>query len=165
MVAAYAELRRFLVHRLRNVDDAADVAQASFERVYACALSGTVATPRALLFHTARTLCIDRGRHRQVEARALEALHAAAPVTAPSVERVVADRQALARITSRLQRLPEKRRDAFVLVRVYGCTHAEAAAQLGLSVAAIEKHVVRATLDCADLFLALQNDGAFAHAG
>ncbi|MCW5603344.1 MAG: hypothetical protein KIT18_02180, partial [Burkholderiales bacterium] len=99
------------------------------------------------------------------EARALEALHAAAPVTAPSVERVVADRQALARITSRLQRLPEKRRDAFVLVRVYGCTHAEAAAQLGLSVAAIEKHVVRATLDCADLFLALQNDGAFAHAG
>lgn len=164
LIAAYAELRHFLVHRLRNTDDAADVAQSSFERVYVHALAGSVTAPRALLFHTARALCIDQGRRRQVEARVLEALCAAAPVTLPSVERTAADRQALARIEARLLCLPQKRRDAFVLVRVYGYTHAEAAAHMELSVAAIEKHVVRATLDCADLFLALQSEGEMAHA-
>ena len=44
LVAAYAELKHFLLRRLRNADDAADVAQASFERVYAYALAAPVAS-------------------------------------------------------------------------------------------------------------------------
>lgn len=151
LMQAYGELRRFLLRRLGNAQDAADVAQSSFERVYAYALASPVASPRALLFRTARSVCIDQGRRRRLEARLFQPLEDAEAAPAPSVERVVAGNQIVMRLIARLARLPRKRREAFILVRVYGYTHAEAAAKMGVSVAAIEKHVVRATLDCSDL--------------
>ncbi|MEG1455609.1 MAG: sigma-70 region 4 domain-containing protein [Comamonas sp.] len=44
--------------------------------------------------------------------------------------------------------MPRKRREAFILVRIYGCSYAEAAAHMGVSVDAIDRHVVRAVMDC-----------------
>jgi RNA polymerase sigma factor (sigma-70 family) len=158
LLSAYAELRRWLSLRLGNPHDAADVAQSSFEQVYAYATGSPVTSPRALLFSTARSLCIDRGRRRQVEARVLETFRAAPQPLSPSAERVAEERQALERIAGRLARLPKKRREAFILVRVYGHSHADAASRLQVSVAAVEKHVVRATLDCSELFLELALD-------
>lgn len=158
LIAAYAELRRFLLRRLGNADDAADVAQSSFERAYAYAITSPVTSPRALLFRTARSVCIDQGRRRRIEARVFQALDAADAPLVASAERAFAGGQAIERILARLARLPRKRREAFVLVRVYGHTHAEAAAKMGVTVTAIAKHVVRATLDCSDLFVALSSE-------
>jgi RNA polymerase sigma-70 factor (ECF subfamily) len=47
--------------------------------------------------------------------------------------------------------MPRKRREVFVLVRIYGFSHAEAAVHMNISEAAIEKHVVRAVCDCMGL--------------
>lgn len=47
--------------------------------------------------------------------------------------------------------MPRKRREVFVLVRIYGFSHAEAAAHMNISEASIEKHVVRAVCDCMGL--------------
>lgn len=155
LLVAYSELRRSLSRRLGNQHDAADVAQSSFENVYARALATPVASPRALLFRTAQNLCIDRERRRQIEVRVLKALEVTGPAAVPSAEHVCAARQAVARIAARLARLPGKRREVFVLARVYGYTHAEIAARLSLTLAAVEKHVVRATLDCSGVFAAV----------
>lgn len=155
LIAAYAELRRFLARRLGNAEDAADVAQSSFERAYKYVLSVPVASPRALLFRTAQNVCIDQSRRRQMEARVLATYSATTTTASPSTERVVSEREAIARIAAHLARLPRKRREVFTLVRVYGYTHAEVAEHMGLTIPAIEKHVVRATLDCSDLFVAL----------
>jgi RNA polymerase sigma-70 factor (ECF subfamily) len=152
LLAAYVELRRVLSRRLGNTHDAADVAQSSFERVYAHALAAPITSPRALLFRTARNLCVDQGRRNRIEARVLGALGVVQPTTFPSAERVAAQREAIARVAARVNRLPTKRRHVFILVRVHGCTHREVAQRLGLSVDAVEKHVVRATLDCSDVF-------------
>jgi RNA polymerase sigma-70 factor (ECF subfamily) len=151
LVAAYAELRRVLARRLGNVHDAADVAQSSFERVYAHAQAAPITAPRALLFRTARNLCIDQGRRRRIEARVLSALGVLQPSMLPSPERVVAQREAIDRVAARLARLPAKRRAVFVLVRIHGYSHREVAQRLALSIDAVEKHVVRATLDCSDV--------------
>jgi len=158
LLAAYNDLRRFLASRLANPHDAADVAQASFERVYAYGLSATISAPRALLFRTAQNLCIDRGRRRQFEARLLESFGATLATAAPSAERVAAGCEAITRIAARLARLPRKRCEVFLLVRVYGYSHAEAAERMKLSIAAVEKHVVRAVLDCSDLFERFKSD-------
>jgi RNA polymerase sigma-70 factor (ECF subfamily) len=157
LVAAYAELRRFLARQLRNTDDAADVAQSSFERVYAHALAGPVSSPRALLFHTARNICIDHSRHHAV-ARAWLEEHMAlnGEDTAPSVEHVVAQRQLVERVFVLLQQLPERRREVFLLFRAYGYSREEIAARLGITEAAVAKHVVRATLDCARVMNGLE---------
>ncbi len=150
LLAAYDELRRFLAGRLRNADDAADVAQSSFERVYAHALAGPVTSPRALLFHTARNICIDHARRGAI-ARAWLEEHAdlSANDAAPSVEHVVAHRQLVERVFECLQQLPARRREVFLLFRAYGYTREEIAARLEITEAAAAKHVVRATLDCA----------------
>ncbi|SFV00855.1 RNA polymerase sigma-70 factor, ECF subfamily [Polaromonas sp. YR568] len=166
LLAAYRDLRRHLAHELRNPDDAADIAQSSFEKVYtrASATAGgmeAIEFPRALLFHTARNLCIDAGRHRQTEqawlaASTAEHLEAAAP----SAEQVASQRQLLARVAALLEQLPPRRRDVFVLFKVYGYSREEIAGRLGITEAAVAKHVVRATLDCAAGLTELASHGA-----
>lgn len=150
LLGAYGELRRFLVRRLRNADDAADLAQSSFERVYAHALAAPVSCPRALLFHTARNLCVDHVRHEAV-ARAFfdERSVLDADATAPSIEHILAQCQLAERVAECLQQLPTRRREVFLLSRAYGYTRQEIAARLGITEAAVAKHLVRATLDCA----------------
>ena len=58
--------------------------------------------------------------------------------------RIVAGGQALAEVASVLDALPERTRTIFVLRRIEGMRHKEIALRLGISVSAVEKHVVRA---------------------
>jgi RNA polymerase sigma-70 factor (ECF subfamily) len=81
----------------------------------------------------------------------LETLAVVGADEAPSAERQVQGRQQLVLLSRRLQAMPRKRREVFVLVRIYGFSHAEAAAHMNISEAAIEKHVVRAVCDCMGL--------------
>jgi RNA polymerase sigma factor (sigma-70 family) len=166
LLAAYRDLRRHLAHELRNPDDAADIAQSSFERVYARATTSpggmeAIEFPRALLFHTARNLCIDAGRHRQAEQAWLAAsMVGQQDAAAPSAEQVAQHRQLLARVAALLEQLPPRRRDVFVLFKVYGYRREEIALHLGITEAAVAKHVVRATLDCAGGLAELAGQGA-----
>jgi RNA polymerase sigma factor (sigma-70 family) len=165
LLAAYRDLRRHLAHELRNPDDAADIAQSSFERVYSRATASAggmeaIEFPRALLFHTARNLCIDAGRHRQTEQAWLAASTAGQQeAAAPSAEQVALQRQLLARVAELLEQLPPRRRDVFVLFKVYGYSREEIAGRLGITEAAVAKHVVRATLDCAGALAELAGHG------
>ena len=106
---------------------------------------------RALLFRTGKNIVIDDARRRTAEARMLQTLAVVAADEAPSPERQLQGQQQLALLSRRLQAMPRKRREVFVLVRIYGFSHAEAAAHMNISEAAIEKHVVRAVCDCMGL--------------
>ena len=78
----------------------------------------------------------------------LETLAVVGADEVPSAERQVQGRQQLVLLSRRLQAMPRKRREVFVLVRIYGFSHAEAAAHMDISIASVEKHVVRAVCDC-----------------
>jgi RNA polymerase sigma factor (sigma-70 family) len=150
LLAAYTELHRFLSHRLDNPHEAADVAQASFERVYAHALAAPIAAPRALLFRTAQRLCIDRARHQAVARTWLEeGAVCATDAVAPSLEHIVIQRQLAELVAMRLAQLPARRREVFFLFHAYGYSRQEIAQRLGITEATVAKHLVRATLDCA----------------
>ena len=60
----------------------------------------------------------------------------------PDVE--MANRDSLHRATRILMQLPERTRHVFVLRRIEGMSYAEIATRLGISVSAIEKHMLRA---------------------
>lgn len=160
----YRDLRRHLTHKLRNADDAADIAQTSFEQVYEHAMARpapghTIESPRALLFRVAHNLCIDQARHRQVvQAWADDRSAQAWQVAAPSSEHVAAHRQLVERVAAQLAQLPPRRRQVFLLFRAHGHTQTEIAQRLNITEAAVAKHVVRATLDCARAFSELSDE-------
>lgn len=157
LTGAYTELKRYLGWKLNDSHKAADIAQESFERVYHHALKGKVARPRALLFSAARNLIIDQGRSEQRDQSLMDELGQHSNDMAASVEQQVLHRHQLERVAARLQRLPRKRREVFVLARIYGYSYAEIAARMDISVAAVEKHIARAVLDCSDL---IESDSA-----
>ncbi|MHC9083450.1 RNA polymerase sigma factor [Luteimonas sp. RIT-PG2_3] len=148
----YQELYHFFLRSLSNRDRAADLVQESYARVLSLEYRGIeIREPRALLYQTGKRLAIENARRHQAEARMIEALEESWPGDVPSLERNAIARQQLDRLLLRLKRMPRKRREVFILVRMYGYTHAEAGAHLGISAVAVEKHVVRAVLDLAGL--------------
>lgn len=167
LLISYKELRLYLTRKLRNPEDAADIAQSSFERVYAHAkpVSGIptmhIQSPRALLFRAANNICIDIARHNRVRDEWLreqshlnEEIHAESDVLSAYDQLV--HRQTLEQITLLLEQLPQRRREIFLLFKVYGYSRAEIAARLDITEAAVAKHMVRATISCSKIFAELQ---------
>ncbi|MEJ1169498.1 RNA polymerase sigma factor [Variovorax sp. CCNWLW235] len=176
LVAHYADLRRQLTRDLRDPHYAADIAQSSFERVYAHALKlnkdiriggaapdgpqgAGIESPRALLFRVARNLCVDDARHRKV-AQEWVSTHfsVSSRQTVPSCEYVASQQQVLARVVETLETLPPRRREVFLLFRAYGHTRAEIAQQLGITEMAVAKHLLRAAIDCSRVFAVLRSE-------
>jgi len=174
LVAHYADLRRQLTRDLRDPHYAADIAQSSFERVYALATKSPdaarieaspddakdgagIESPRALLFRVARNLCIDEARRRKV-AQEWVGTHATVSTypVAPSSEFILAQQRVLARVVEVMEKLPPRRREVFLLFRAYGHTRAEIAQQLNVTEMAVAKHLLRATIDCSRVFAELR---------
>lgn len=150
LLAAYTELRDVLARRLGSAHEAADVAQASFERVYTHVLAASSTAPRALLFRTAQRICIDRARHQRIRHTWLEeCAMLTTGVAAPAVEHIVVQRQLAELVVRRLAQLPARRREVFFLFHAHGYSRQEIAQRLGITEATIAKHLMRATLDCA----------------
>lgn len=148
----YSELVGFFTRSLGDRDAATDVVQESYARVLALsARSVAVRDLRALLFRTGKNIVIDSARRRQAEVRMLDTLALVCADTGPGVEQQASARQQLELLSRRLTAMPRKRREAFILVRIYGFSHAEAAAHMQSTEAAIEKHIVRAVCDCMGL--------------
>ncbi|MGJ3700976.1 RNA polymerase sigma factor [Variovorax sp. AFSI2.2] len=175
LVAHYADLRRQLTRDLRDPHYAADIAQSSFERVYAHALKmnddiridaasdgtpgGGIESPRALLFRVARNLCVDDARRRKV-AQDWVSTHfsVGSRQTVPSCEFIASQQQVLARVVETLETLPPRRREVFLLFRAYGHTRAEIAQQLNITEMAVAKHLLRAAIDCSRVFARLRSE-------
>ena len=151
----YAELVNFFARSLNDRDAARDVVQESYARVLRLqARSAVVNDLRALLFRTGKNIVIDEARRPKAETAVLETLSLVHLDDAPSAQQEVEARQQLDRLLARLNVMPRKRREVFVLVRVYGFSHAEAAEHMEISEASVENHVVRAVCDCMGLAVA-----------
>jgi len=156
LLAAYGELRGYLVRQLGDPHAAADVAQASFERALVYGGSREIAAPRALLFQTARNLCIDRHRHEaalhieSIDSHGEDGREEQLPASAITPEVVLANRQLVERVAIAIEALPPKCREAFVLHKLEGLSHPVIAQRLGVSRSAVEKYVIRGMNACRD---------------
>jgi RNA polymerase sigma-70 factor (ECF subfamily) len=147
-----AELLRFLAARGGNAGEAEDLVQELWLRARRTP-SGPVANGRAYLFRMANNLVLDQVRERRRrlarerswhdEAYGGDAAHEAADPRGDA-SRAVEEREEAARLASAIASLPKGARHAFRLHKIDGLSHAEVAAQLGISRSGVEKHIALA---------------------
>ncbi len=136
-------LMQFLNRSLRNRNDAADLRQDVYVKVYEAAQKAIPDPLRPFLMTTARNLIIDRLRHEQVVSietvADLENLDVVSDEPGP--DRVAAARSELGRLRRVLDRLPERCREAMILRKIEGLPRREIAARMGISEGVVAEHL------------------------
>lgn len=144
-----ARFLRFLAARLGNPDEAEDVLQDIWLKLGNAAPSGPVADPVAYLFRVVDNAARDRKRSA-TRRRALEERWAGQDGgdieidRTPTPEDVVIERSRLRRVEAALGELPERTSYIFRAFRIDGRPQKELAAELDISLSAVEKHLQRA---------------------
>jgi RNA polymerase sigma-70 factor (ECF subfamily) len=150
-LAAEAEpIRRWLTgyfrRRLRSVDDVEDLVQEVFTRIVARDSPEPVGNLGGYVMRTAASVLADRARRRATRHadQHLEFEEISHGDEEIDPERVLTGKEELHAATAALLSLPARTRTVFVLRRLEGYRHGEIAAHLGISVSAVEKHMVKA---------------------
>lgn len=148
---AYADLLGGIKRRTGCVHRASDVLHDALIRLALTAAREPIAQPHAYLRTVVSSVLSD---HRRNDARWIclpdyedwvaEGDFAG---TTPSAEHIAQLRAGLEAAQRVLDRLPAKRRDIFWLFRIDGFSCREIAERLGISVRAVENHVMRTMVD------------------
>lgn len=141
-------LRGWLRQRLNNRDDAADLAQDTFVRVLLARSAETLRQPRQYLATVARGMVIDLYRRRSLEQAYLDVLATMPEHYEPSAESRGMVLEALMAIDRMLDGLGNRTRAIFLAVQIDGLSYEKAAAQTGVSVSTVRKHLARALMHC-----------------
>lgn len=146
----YRELLNYFTRQVKDRDGAADIVQEAYARVLGVQQAGQpIHEPRALLYRTARNVLIDQQRHNALrETEDPQTLDAMPAPAAQQPEEAYAAQQRVGRLVAAIEALPPRCREAFVLHKLDGLSHAEVAARMGISRNMVERHVMLAVLAC-----------------
>jgi RNA polymerase sigma factor (sigma-70 family) len=143
-----AELTGFLCRILRSSDDAAEVSQEAYLKVYLALRQDTAREhcPKALLYTTARNLAISRLRHQKVIDRSALAVTVNQELQTErrSPEQFASSSEDLRDLLLVVNRLPPKCRKVLLLRMLEGLSQKEIAARLDIAVSTVEKHLAKA---------------------
>lgn len=140
-----APLISYFLRRVSSVSEAEDLTHDVFARIIDGDRLKDLENPDSYVFAVAANLLKDRARRahtREVYRIELEEAHREAEVLTP--ERVLQGKEKLDAVRAGLAELTEKTRDMFILHRLEGLSHKEIADLYGVSVSAVEKHVIKA---------------------
>ncbi|MFJ4374763.1 sigma-70 family RNA polymerase sigma factor [Pseudomonas japonica] len=141
-------LQGWLRSRLNDSADAADLAQDTFVRLLRRRQCTLMHEPRAYLRTVARGLVIDLWRRRDIEQAWLETLAQQPAGEAPSPETSLLVIESLIAIDRLLDQLKPQTREAFLLAQLEGMSCPRIAAQLGVSLSTVERHIAKALRHC-----------------
>lgn len=146
-------LKRFLSRILPRESDVEDIAQEAFIRAYSAAATQGIMMPKAFLFRIAKNLAInERGRMWNMtttfvgDAEELDSL--GSNDNDVSGEDRLDSHRKFDLLAQAIDQLPPQCRRVFVLRKIEGFSHKEIAAQVGISVSTIEKHIAAGVLRC-----------------
>ncbi|MBN1783161.1 sigma-70 family RNA polymerase sigma factor [bacterium] len=133
----YVPITEFLFYRVRNRDEAEDLAQDTFFRLWQ---SRDKINPdkslKSYLYQIANNLFIDQVRRKKIERRYTEGQSRVSP-QGPEIETGITVQMAI-------DRLPEKLRTVFILSRAEGFSHKEISETLNISRKTAEHRIYRA---------------------
>jgi len=139
-------LTRYFRRRVQNIAEIEDMVQDVFARMVARDSTEPVENLGGYVLKTASSVLTDWIRRRSSHAANLHVsfepeLHGEEEV---DPARILDGREELQAATMVLLQLPERTRTVFILRRLEGQRFQDIAAHLGISVSAVEKHMVRA---------------------
>lgn len=140
----YSELLSFLTIRLGSREQANDVVQETFLRIFSLKSPRPILNPRAFLYKTATNITIDLFRRQQRQNLRfvnLEEAHVF-PSGLPDQERIVAGKEQIRKLSQAITDLPPKCRQVFMLFKLRGKSQKEIAERLGISRNMVEKHIM-----------------------
>ncbi len=148
LIKMLEKARRAVLRKGVLSQDADDLVQEAFLRVEAYERKQMIKSHEAMLVTTAVNLSLDKARRRKHSpfVEVTDDLLMAAD-DAPPPDEVVRAQARLRRAAEGLDRLPERTRRILLSRRLDGKSFKDIAAAEGMTVAAVEKQVARATLE------------------
>lgn len=145
-------LVRFLARRMKSREDAEDIAQAAFLRLYTLDDLSNLSNAKAFLFQVAANMSIDQLRREVLHKnyidkeisktpRDINAMLSMEPDNI-SLERELEAKETLRLVHRSLEKLPQNIRQAFILSRNKGWTYSQIAKQMNVSVSSVEKYIL-----------------------
>lgn len=148
-------LVRFLYRKVKNWEDAEDIAQNAFIRIQRLTQTGELDNPKAYLYQTASNLAIDKIRREKlhtayVQSEMIDTTAGIQPVETDThcPERQLRAREQLNKVEAALAQLPHKCRQAFMLHRVRNLSYNDIAKEMNVSVSSVEKYILQALKHC-----------------
>jgi RNA polymerase sigma factor (sigma-70 family) len=146
-----SKLRAWLTARFPSITDTDDLVQESYARLIRARETGRIGNAKAYLFATAFNAALDLFRRSRVvpfdavgDFDRLSVLE-----ERPDACETVSRNEELQVLREAVEALPTRCRQVFTLRKLYGLSHKEIAARLGISGKTVEEQVNRATRRCA----------------
>jgi RNA polymerase sigma-70 factor (ECF subfamily) len=154
--AHYAWLYHWLLKKLRQNEQAEDVAQDTFMRILYAQNFENITHPKSYLAQTATRIIIDQARRKQIEQAYLDYLTAQdQQYEIETPESILLAVELLERVARMLDGLPEQPRQIFLMRYLEGLTQLQIAEQLNISRRMVQGALAKAIQHCDQI---LQHD-------
>jgi len=140
-------LRRFIYFKLGDWEASEDYVQEAFLRMWKNCSEVAPEKAKSYLYTVANHLFLDEMRHNQVKFKFQEAITVAPTHHTPGPDFELETKEFQEKLEHALAALPEHQRTVFLMNRIEKLTYAEIAAQLELSVKAVEKRMHGALME------------------
>jgi RNA polymerase sigma factor (sigma-70 family) len=145
-----SSLKRFIGRFFRGTPDIEDIAQEAFLRAYAAERNRPIEQPKSFLFRIAKHVALSQltRKARQITDYIEDSDDSAVIQVEHSAEDEISARQMLGLHCEAVAGLSPQCRQVYLLRKVHGFSHKEIAAQLGIAVSTVEKHLIKAVEQC-----------------
>lgn len=146
--SGWLDLLRAVRRAVGGVDSAEDLLHSAFVRLSEYSAREGVDNPSGFLVRTAANLAVDERRRVQVRRESPIDIGEMLNLSdgQPLHPEVLAARERLEKVMAALDSLGPRTREIFLLHRLDGLKYREIAAQLDITVSAVEKHIAKASL-------------------
>jgi RNA polymerase sigma-70 factor (ECF subfamily) len=139
-------LQRYAVRLLQDSDLAQDLVQETFVRLWLKRMDLEPGSLRSFLYRVLHNLALDDLRKRQVRNRSLRRLVAEGPDEVVEPVEDVARPEVESAVTSAINDLPARRREAFVLAYLHQLSYREIAEVMQISPATVKNQIAAALM-------------------
>jgi RNA polymerase sigma-70 factor (ECF subfamily) len=138
----YEAIRNYIYYKSGNIDEAEDIVQEAFLKIWEKRETIIQSTVKSLLYTIAGNIFLNRWQHRNVEIQF--ALQYVSEGTSSSPEYDLEMKEFDEKLQNALSALTEKNRTVFLMNRIDRMTYQEIANTLNISVKAVEKRMNKA---------------------
>ena len=145
-----SSLKRFISRFMRSPSDIEDIAQEAFLRAYTVERSRPIEQPKSFLFRIAKHLALSQltRKSHQVTEYIEDSTDPGVIQLESSAEEEISAQQIFRMHCEAVEELSPQCREVYLLRKVQGFSHKEIAAELGIAVSTVEKHLMKAVEQC-----------------